>query len=223
MGTVNERARDPFRFIDYEGLVVASGTEARNLREFLDVIRRAPAEVIHHHLFRAALSHRYGTWDHPNDFSAWAATALGDPVLAEKLSSLDPFRRGDIENARAAIVDLVEEDLESSATVPWARPGFEFHFASGIYFALPGQREAWTLEELRSGISQIPLSSLYFHFHEARLRGDDDEDDFSRWLEQELGRSELALKLRGIDFYLFSLEELRHRLVSILDGTDDAV
>jgi hypothetical protein len=177
--------------------------------------------VIHHHLFRAVLNHRYGTWDHTNDFSAWAATALGDPVLAEKLSSLDPFRRGDIEEARAAIVEILEDHLDNVSTVPWARPGFEFHFASGMYFALPGQREAWTLEELRDGIAVIPLSSVYYHFHEARLRGEDDEDDFSRWLEDELGREDLARRLREIDFYLFSLFELRQRVVAILDGKED--
>ena len=221
MSTRAERARAPFRFVDYEGLVVASGAEARNLREFLEVIGRASEEIIHHHLFRAVLQHRYGVWDHPNDFSAWAANALGDPVLAEKLSSLEPFRRGNIEDARAAIVDIVEEHLDTVATVPWARPGFAFHFASGMFFALPGGRQAWTLDELRDGVSQIPLSSLYYHFHEARLRGDDDDDDFSRWLEDELGRADLAERLRGIDFYLFSLEELRQRVVGILEGAEE--
>jgi hypothetical protein len=221
MGPNSERASEPFRFVDYEGLVVASGALARNLRELLEVIGRAPAGMIHHHLFRTALSHRYGTWDHPNDFAAWAATALGDPALAEKLSSLDPFRRGDIEDARAAILEIVEEHLDAAATVPWARPGFEFHFASGTYFALPGNREAWSLLELRDGISEIPLSSLYYHFHEARLRGEDDEDDFSRWLEDQLDRVDLAERLHRIDFYLFSLEELRQRVVAVLDGADD--
>jgi hypothetical protein len=216
------RARDPFRFVDYEGLVVASGAVARNLREFLEILGRAPAGVIHHHLFRAVLAHRYGTWDHTNDFSAWAATALGDPVLAEKLSSLDPFRPGDIEEARAAIVDIVEDHLESVATVPWVRPGFEFYFASGTYFPLPGGREAWTLSELRAGVAEVPLSSLYFHFYEARLRGEDGEDDFSRWLAAELDRHDLAERLQRIDFYLFSLEELRQRVVAVLDGADEA-
>jgi Family of unknown function (DUF5752) len=215
------RAHDPFRFVDYEGLVVASGAEARNLREFLEVIGRASGEIIHHHLFRSVLNHRYGTWDHPNDFSAWAATALGDPVLAERLSSLEPFRRGDIEDSRAVLIDIVEEHLDEAATVPWARPGFEFHFASGMYFALPSGREAFTLDELAAGVALIPLSSLYYHFHEARLRGEDDEDDFSRWLEDELGDVELARRLRAIDFYLFSLEELRQRVGAVLYGAGD--
>jgi len=217
MSEPEARARKPFLFADYEGLVVATGWEARNLRELTEIVRRAPADVIHHHVFRAALAHRYGTWDHPNDFGAWAANALGDPVLAEKLSSLDVFRRGDIEDTRAAIVEILEEHLDSVETVPWARPGFGFHFASGIYFALPSRREAWTLNELREAVTEIPLSSLYFHFHEARLRGRDDADDFSRWIEDELTRADVAERLRRIDFYLFSLEELRQRIVMLLN------
>lgn len=222
MSDAAPRARTPFRFADYEGVVVATGWEARNLRELTEGVRRAPGEVIHHHLFRAALEHRYGTWDYPNDFGAWAATALGDPVLAEKLSSLDLFRRGNIEDTRFAVVEMLEEHLDGLATVPWARPGFEFHFQSGIFLSLPGLREAWTLAELRDAIADIPLSSLYFHFYEARLRGTDDEDDFSRWIEDELGREDLAERLRRIDFYLFGLEELRQRVLQILDGEEDA-
>lgn len=217
------RAQEPFRFCDYEGLVVVTGSKATNLVDFLYQLRRVPGDVVHHHLFRTALSHRYGTWDHPNDFAAWAGHALGDAVLAEKLSNLDPFRRGDIEDARAAIVDLVEDHLDALTTVPWTRPGFEFHFASGRYFAMPGGREAWTVEELRAGIASIPLSSLYYHYHEARLRGLDDEDDFSRWIEDEFGGSEAVTRLRRLDFYLFSLEELRRRIVAILGGVLEEV
>jgi len=220
MSPPQERARAPFQFVDYEGITVATGWEARNLRELIEVLRRAPVDVLHHHLFRAALAHRYGTWDHPNDFAAWAAIGLGDPVLAEKLSSLDLFRRGDGEDTRAAVLEVLEEHLEAQATVPWARPGLEFHFASGIFFELPGLREAWTLDELAAGIAESPLSSLYFHFHEARLRGTDDEDDFSRWLEDELSRKDLSERLRRIDFYLFGLEELRERILRVLRGEE---
>ena len=53
------------------------------------------------------------------------------------------------------------------------------------------------------------------------MRGEDDDDDFSRWLADEMDRADLALRLRGIDFYLFSLEELRQRVVAVLDGSED--
>lgn len=214
----DERAREPFRFCDYEGLVVVTGLRASNLRELVDMIRRVPGEILHHHLFRSFLVHRYGTWDWPNDFATWAAETLGDRSLAEKLAAMEPFTHEDIGKAREAIVDLLEEHLDGLAVIPWARPGFEFHFASGHFLELAGEREAWTVGELREGIAHAPLSSLYFHFHEARLRGDgSDTDDYARWLEGQFGPSPVVDRLRRLDFYFYSLEELRQRVLQTLD------
>ncbi|HEX6852824.1 MAG TPA: DUF5752 family protein [Candidatus Polarisedimenticolaceae bacterium] len=210
------RARAPFRFVDYEGLVVVTGLRAANLQELADQLRRVPGEVVHHHLYRSFLAHRYGSWDYPNDFATWVAEALGDRALAEKLSAIEPFKRTDLEQARAVVLEVVEEHLDGLAGVPWARRGFEFHFASGHYLELPTDREAWSVAELHEGIAHAPLSSLYFHFHEAKLRGG--ADDYSRWLEAEFGASAEVSRLRRIDFYFFSLEELRHRILRILEG-----
>jgi len=212
------RAREPFRFVDYEGLVMPTGLRASNLRELAEHIRHVPIAVIHHHLHRTALSHRFGAWDYPNDFAQWAAHSLEDRALAEKLAALDPFAATDLEAARGAIGDLIEEHLDGSPSVPWARPGFEFHFASGHFMSLPSEREVFTLHELRRTLRQVPLSSLYYHFHEARLRAPgDDSDDFSRWIQGQFGPHPIATRLRAIDFYFFSLEDLRARIVSVFD------
>jgi len=212
------RGTEAFRFMDYEGLVMPTGLHAVNLREFLDLVRRVPADVIHHHLHRTPLNHRYGAWDYPNDFAQWAAHSLEDRALAEKLAALDPYAHRDLEEARAAIVELVEEHLDSLPTVPWARAGFEFHFASGHFMALAGEREVWTLAEMREALGHVSLSSIFYHFHEARLRAPgDDSDDFSRWIEGQFGEHPIAQRLRGIDFYFFSLEDLRQKIVSVFD------
>jgi hypothetical protein len=218
MNSFERRAREPFVFVDYEGLVMPTGRRAANLREFLESLRAVPLDVIHHHLNHAALRHRFGAWDYPNDFAQWAATSLQDLALAEKLANLDPYAYGNLERARAEIVDLLEQHLEDLPMIPWARRGLEFHFASGLYLALPSEREAWSLKELRDALNDVALSSIFFHFHEARLRGeDDDSDDFSRWIEGQFGPHPVAHALRGLDFYFFSLEDLRQRLVSIFD------
>ena len=211
------RAREPFRFYDYEGLVMVTGLKASNLRELCDMLRRVPGEMVHHHLYRSFLVHRYGSWDWPNDFANWAAEALGDRALAEKLAAMEPFSHRDIEKARAAIVDLIDEHLDELPAIPWARRGFEFHFASGHFLELPTGREAWTVAELRDGIAHAPLASLYFHFHEARLRGEGhDSDDYARWIEGQFGASPAVDRLRRIDFYFYSLDELRQRVLRVL-------
>jgi hypothetical protein len=204
--------------MDYEGLVMLTGLRAGNLREFLDHVRRVGLDVIQHHLRRTALNHRFDVWDYPNDFAQWAARSLQDLALAEKLAALDPYALRDLAQAREAIVEIVEAHLDALPTVPWVRPGFEFHFASGHFIALPGEREVWTLAEMREALAQIPLSSIFYHFHEARLRGPaDDMDDFSRWIESEFGEHPIARALHRIDFYFYSLEDLRQRIVSVFD------
>ena len=83
---------------------------------------------------------------------------------------------------------------------------------------LPSEREVWTIGEMRDGIAQVPLSSIFYHFHEARRREPgDDADDFSRWIEAQFGPHPIAASLRGLDFYFFSLEELRRRIVGTFD------
>ncbi len=212
------RAAEPFRFCDFEGLVMATGQRAANLRELLEIVRTAPTEVLHHHLYRTYLRHRFEVWNYPNDFASWAGSALEDRALAEKLSALDPFAESNLEAAREALIDIMEEHLEGLPLVPWARPGAEFHSSSGLYFALPGEREAWTLGELRDQIAAVPLNAIYYHFHEARLRGPgDDSDDFSRWIDGQYGSLPLVDAFRRIDFFFYGLEELRLRLVALMD------
>jgi hypothetical protein len=218
--TAQPRAAEPFRFVDYEGLVMPTGLRASNLRELLDLVRRVPPEVIHHHLYRTALSHRFGAWDYPNDFAQWAAHSLEDLALAERLAALDTFS-AHLEEARTALADVIEEHLDGVAMVPWARSGSEFHFASGHFMALASEREVYSVRELREAIAEVPLSSLYYHFHESRLREPrEDSDDFSRWIEREFGPHPVSRRLRTLDFSFFSLEDLRARILAVLDGED---
>jgi len=212
------RAREPFEFNDYDLLVQPTGRRAANLRELLTGVREVPVGVIHHHLYSAALRHQFPVWDHPNDFAVWAADSLEDHGLAEKLAALDPYANENLETAREVITDLVEDHLDQLPVVPFVRPGLEFHFCSGFALALPSGRQVHTVRALRDAIAEIPLSSLYYHFHEARLRGPgDDSDDFSRWIDGQFGESEISRQLRTLDFYFYDLQDLRERIVEIFD------
>jgi hypothetical protein len=216
------RAAEPFAFADYSGLVVPTGQRAANLRELADLARGATLDVLQHHLHRAFLHHRFGVWDYPNDFAIWAARSLEDHALAEKLAAIDAYGEGGLERAREVLVDVIEEHLESLPATPYVRPGFEFHFARGHYLALPGEREVSTLAAMRDALTEVPASTLFYHFHEARLRdGAGGCDDFSRWIEGQFGALPIVETLRDVDFELFSLEELRDRLLEIFDSHRD--
>ncbi len=208
-------AAEPFRFVDYEGLVLATGRRAASLREMAAAIRRVPADVIHHHMVRTPLEHRFGASDYPNDLARWSARSLHDPVLAEKLAALDPYAHEGIETLREEIVSVLDAHLDAQPTSPRVRPGLEFHFVRGHFTALPGDRVATTLAEMTDALRVIPLSSLFYHFEESRLsRPGVVGDDFSLWIEAQFGVEPLVRRLRSIDFPFYSLGDLRARIVA---------
>jgi hypothetical protein len=208
-----------FQFYECIPTVMPTGRWASNLREFLHTVREVEASVIFHHVFQAHLKHQFAVWEYPNDFAAWAAECLEDMVLAERLASLNPYDYADLEAVREAIDEVCEEHLWGKPTVPWVRPGFEFFFNDSKTVVIPTGLECDDLAGFARALRVVPHGSLYFHFYEARLRlHDRSRDDFSLWVEQNLGCPELVHKIRNIDFYFLSLGELRGRLLRLVQA-----
>ncbi len=69
------------------------------------------------------------------------------------------------------------------------------------------------------GLQQVSIHSIHHHFIEARLRLRRMSNDFSHWLEDEVGLSQAANAIERIDIYTNSMEDVRaanspHRLAS---------
>lgn len=205
--------------MDYEGLVMPTGLRAGNLREFTEIVKHAPVEMLRHHLHRTSMSHKFGVWDYPNDFAAWCSHGLEDRALAEKIAAMDPYAHDSLEQAREHLTRLLEDHLDGLTVMPTARPGMEFHFSCGRYLTLPGGKEAWSLDDLRARIEEVPLSSIFCHFHEAKLRGGSSGmDDFSAWILEQFGPHPFVDRLRSLDFYFYTLEDLRRRILESYDA-----
>jgi hypothetical protein len=43
------------------------------------------------------------------------------------------------------------------------------------------------------------------------------KDDFSSWMDQALGKTELALKVRSIDPFMHSLEDIRRHVIDMVE------
>jgi len=194
-----------------------TGKKAVNLREFAELLKVVSPRVISHHLHQFFIKPVHQPWDCPNDFAHWAASGLEDFKLAEKLSNLAPFRFSDIEDLREALVDIIEDHMWESPIIPWARPGSEFFFNESTTVVTPTGIEAKNLTEFENALIKVNTSSIYYHFFESRQRLHQDVDDFSFWIENNFDCPNLVRQIRNIDFYLYSLLELRERIIQILE------
>ena len=217
MSKLNKLARIRFRFYECIILVMPTGKKAVNLREFAELLKVVNPRVIFHHLHQFFIKPVHQPRDYPNDFAHWAAFGLEDFKLAEKLSNLAPFRFSDIESLREALVDIIEDHMWESPIVPWARPGSEFFFNESTTIVTPTGIEAKNLTEFENALIKVNTSSVYYHFFESRQRLHQDVDDFSFWIENNFDRPNLVRQIRNIDFYLYSLLELRERIIQILE------
>lgn len=212
----DQRAESPFVFGECFILPMPIGRSAHNLRELMEGLREVGESVFHYHLWQSRMAIAHATVEYPNDFAFWAATALQDGRLAEKLSALDPFGYEDAEQIREALVDLLEEYLFELPYVAWVRPGFEFHFCEASTVVLHSSISAGTLSEFRSTLEKVGLDSIYYHMVDARWRLRAIKmDDFSSWIVTSCGLSDLASAIHGIDVSFYTLDEVRRTVIEL--------
>lgn len=209
---------NPFWFRECFLMPMPTGQKVVNLRELLHAVREVDEAVLFFHLLQSRLTQSQPEVEYPNDFAMWAAAALQDARLAEKLSSFDPFEYENLAEVRQAIVDILEEYLWDLPNVPWARPGLEFHFCEASTVVMRSQISAATLPEFCQAIQIVGLDSLYFHFFEARWRlGVREVDDFSYWIDTNFDLPALVEAIRAIDVYFYTLPEIRTALLNLIN------
>ncbi|MBM4301766.1 MAG: hypothetical protein FJ121_09595 [Deltaproteobacteria bacterium] len=146
---LNKVAENPFWFHECFLMAMPLGKKVLNLRELMEGLREMEESVLFYHLVQSRLALGQPAVEYPNDFALWAANALQDSKLAEKLSSFDPFEYQNLGLVRQAVVDILEEYLWDLPFVPWARPGFEFHFCQASAVVMHSLIAARTLTHLR--------------------------------------------------------------------------
>jgi len=208
-------APEPFALFDCSLVRRAIGRSCSNLRELLDAVRTVPDAVLEHHMLRCPLEDYFELNEFPNDLARWCWEALGDPVLAEELALVDPYKHASLTTLRTTLVEIIEERLWGLERVPWCRPGFELHFVASRLLAYDTGERLPTPAALAEAIARMSPRSLFYHVHEARRRTNGQTDDFSLWLEQAEADPELVAKLRAIDFYFLNLSQLRQEIMSL--------
>jgi hypothetical protein len=73
------------------------------------------------------------------------------------------------------------------------------------------------LPDFIEALKIVHASAIYNHIFEARLRLKKGKSDFSIWLDEALGMTELAEKIEGIDCYMYGLEDLRTKIINLCE------
>lgn len=205
---------EPFAVLDCTLARCATGRVCSNLRELFEAVRTVPDAVLEHHMMRCALEDYFELNEFPNDLARWCWSGLGDHILGEQFSLIDPYNFASIGELRAALLNVLEERLWGLERIPWCRPGMELYLVESRLVAYDTGERIPTPAALAEALERMPARSLFYHVHEARRRTGGQTDDFSLWLEQCGASEELVGEIRAIDFYFLNLSQLRQALLN---------
>ncbi len=207
----------PFYFKTKLDQPILLGRRAWNLSELLSGIQSVPTASIYYHTHRYLRQHHFLSPEPPNDFAYWITEVLKEALLGEQISSVDIVEFGSLEELRNTFAEILQVHLQTAERSPTAPAGQEFHFMAARTYVLQTPYVAKDLSEFRALLRRVDISSLYFHVFDAKLRLENGENDFSRWL-RDLGRVDLADKVARLDPYTFTLEGLRNTLIQLVSS-----
>lgn len=209
-------AHSAFEFWTRLTLTKLTGRQAADLAGLLEHLRVVPLSVVFHHTHHFLVQHQHLNPEPPNDFAYWVTNVLQESWLGERLAAIDTVQFSHLRDLRARLVEVIESYLEQTRELRVAPAGEEFHFMDAVSFTFPTRHRAATLAEFAEQLKMVGVSSIAFHLFEARLRVETDDNDFSRWLEDQLGERELGEAIRRLDPYTITTEGLRQRLLGLL-------
>jgi hypothetical protein len=207
---------EPFAVKDCTLLAIATGIKAQNLLELRNRLETISTDCIYYHFWGGLLHSKFDNPEYQNDFASWAQSGLHDGGLAERLGIIDPTDFDDLEALRHELLEVIDERLDETEMVPWAKPGHHFHFIHSQIVVVDTRKRIAQPEELITLVPHLSTSSIFYHFIDARRRVPRSVDDFSLWLESANGKyGDIIRELSNIDPYFSSLVELRAQIAEV--------
>jgi len=96
-----------FHFIKSISFVLPTPYVARNLKDFVDILKKVTLDSVYFHMFEARLRLEKET----NDFSFWLGTSLLEKDIAQKINSLDPYTYT-MEDLRKKVIAIAKKRLK---------------------------------------------------------------------------------------------------------------
>ncbi len=207
-----------FQIKDCALISIATGERARTLREMRDRLEDIDAGSIYYHFWGALLRPGFSEPEFNNDFASWARHSLHDGKTAERLAVIDPMEFANIEELRRELIEVIEDRLYEEDTFSASKRDHEFNFITSQIVVFDTGKRLLKPEELALAIPQMSVSSVFYHFIDARRRTDDALDDFSAWLYGWDEYGDIIQQIANVDPYFGTLVELRDNLAEIFEN-----
>lgn len=206
----------PFYFKTSEHLLRIGRYMASNLCELLKSIEECPEDSIFQHTFRTLQEHHFIRQGFSNDFAHWSLSACNEPILAEHLASVDVREFTAINEIRRRMVQILKDFLQAHPESGTRRAHEPFYFCASDIIVLPTPYAPETLPGFVDGLKHVSVHSIHHHFIEARLRLKRMSNDFSTWLEEDVGLKQAADAIERIDIYTNTMEGVRLQIARIV-------
>ncbi len=204
----------PFQFRQCINIPKSTGYKANSLKQLRDLISLVSDESIYHHTYQYFL--KGNLLEYTSDFAQWVGESLEDRALSEQLSNIDPYEYSNISALRKVLMNVIDSYLKNFPEPRDALPGSEFYFLETSAIIFNSGVVARNLAEFMIAIQHVDPASIYFHFFEARSRLGQSVDDFSKWVEEVLGKDDLAEKIRAIDLFMHNIDGIREHLEELI-------
>ena len=199
-------------------IAIATGKRALTLKELRDNLRTIASDSIYHHFWGSLLEPRFEQSEYNNDFAAWGRRGLHDGTLAERLAMVDPTDYPDLQDLRQELLDVIEERLDESDRLQWLPATEAFEFIRSQIVVFDTYKQLKRPEELAQLLPHLSVSSIFYHFIDARRRLPEGQNDFQIWVSSfNEAYQDLAKQLAAIDPYFVTLTELRQQLTILFN------
>lgn len=205
-----------FALKDCALIAIATSQRASTLKELRDHIANLSQDSLYYHFWGNLLLPRFEEREYNNDFASWVRHSLHDAKLAEQLAVLDPTAFDGLEELRHRLLEYIDDRLEESDYLHWAQASQPFEFIRSQIVVFDTHTAVEKPDELARFIPNMSVSSVFYHFIDARRRTEDKADDFRHWLAY-FGDAYQTLidKLSTIEPYFNTLTELRRQVAKI--------
>jgi hypothetical protein len=207
----------PFYFNTSEHLLRIGRQKAATLPELLQALKTCPDDSIFQHTFRTLQEHHFIRHGFSNDFAHWSISACHEPILAEQLASVDVREFTAIDGLRQRMIEIVDEFLQKHPRSNSHLANEPFYFCASDILVIPTPFVADSLAAFLDGLKQVAVHSIHHHFIEARLRLQLMSNDFSQWLEEEVGLPHIAASVERIDIYTNTMEGVRQQIARLVE------